>query len=247
MNLRRQVLAYCGGVIVAAFVGMHPTRADEPPQANPAKDLNAFRDLVGEWRGVGQIRRGSTRGAWQENLEWLYSFDGDVPALVAQSADARWIKQARVTASDVPGRFRLEVAAPEGAGKRVFSGESSADGALVFEADESAQGVPDRISLRVVAGGDRLIVLYETLGAGDRFARLGEVGFTRRGAGFGKSSYPECIVTGGRGTILVDYNGKSYYVCCSGCRDLFLESPEEVLEEYQRKRAMSHKPADKGL
>ena len=44
-------------------------------------------------------------------------------------------------------------------------------------------------------------------------------------------SYPLCIVTEGRGTIQVSYKGKTYWVCCSGCRDLFNDKPESVLAE----------------
>jgi YHS domain-containing protein len=245
MNSRGQSRVIYGGAILAIAVWTHHLWAGDPPQANSGNTLNSFRDFVGEWRGVGQIRRGSTRGAWQEDLEWLYSFEGDVPALLAQSDDSRWMGQARVMAASTPGEFRLELIVPDESRTRIFSGESDADGVLVFEADEPAQGDPDRISLRLVAGGDRLIVLYEALGAGERYTRLGEVGFTRRGASFGKSTYPECIVTGGRGTILVDYEGKSYYVCCGGCRDLFLESPEKILEAYRSKNAESKDSAEK--
>jgi YHS domain-containing protein len=40
-----------------------------------------------------------------------------------------------------------------------------------------------------------------------------------------------CIVTEGRGTIQVSYKHKTYWVCCSGCRDLFNDDPESVLAE----------------
>jgi YHS domain-containing protein len=64
------------------------------------------------------------------------------------------------------------------------------------------------------------------------FARLGEVGYTRNGVAFASGeSGPLCIVTEGRGTISVSYKGKSYYVCCSGCKDLFNKDPESILAE----------------
>ena len=47
-------------------------------------------------------------------------------------------------------------------------------------------------------------------------------------------SYPPCIVTEGRGTIQVSYKGKSYWVCCSGCKDLFNDNPEAILAEGLR-------------
>ena len=44
-------------------------------------------------------------------------------------------------------------------------------------------------------------------------------------------SGPVCIVTEGRGTIQVSHKGKTYYVCCSGCKDLFTKDPEAILAE----------------
>jgi len=36
---------------------------------------------------------------------------------------------------------------------------------------------------------------------------------------------------GGLGTIEVTHAGKSYYVCCTGCRDYFNENPEKFLKK----------------
>ena len=51
------------------------------------------------------------------------------------------------------------------------------------------------------------------------------------------SSGPECVVTGGLGTISVNYKGKTYYVCCTGCRDEFKDNPEKYIKEYEEKKA----------
>ena len=47
---------------------------------------------------------------------------------------------------------------------------------------------------------------------------------------------PECIVSGGLGTMAVSHKGKTYYVCCSGCRDAFNEEPEKYIKEYEEAR-----------
>lgn len=102
----------------------------------------------------------------------------------------------------------------------------------------AAAGAPARVTVRLAAEGKRLVVLLERrLGASDQFSRLAEIGYTRKGSGFGQggAAGPECIVTGGLGTIAVEYNGQTYYVCCTGCRDYFLEHPEEVLAQYRKR------------
>jgi YHS domain-containing protein len=80
--------------------------------------------------------------------------------------------------------------------------------------------------------------LYEKRIGANSFGRLAEVGYTRKGSSFGKGgSGPECVVTGGYGTMKVEHAGKTYYVCCTGCRDLFNADPEGVLAEYRERKA----------
>ena len=70
-----------------------------------------------------------------------------------------------------------------------------------------------------------------------RFYRLAEVGYTRQGVAFAAGeSYPLCVVTEGRGTIKVSYKGRTYYVCCSGCKELFDDDPEGVLAEAEARK-----------
>ena len=110
------------------------------------------------------------------------------------------------------------------------------DRPLVLTSEGPAQGVR-RITLTPFHD-TRLLVLYESEDA-DRgsFDRLGEVGYTRESVAFAAGdSYPVCIVTEGRGTIAVNHKGKTYHVCCSGCRDLFNENPEAILAEAEARR-----------
>ena len=75
-----------------------------------------------------------------------------------------------------------------------------------------------------------------------RLQSLAEIGYTRKGSGFGKGSTgPECIVTGGFGSMKVSFKGQEYYVCCTGCRDLFNDNPEAVLAEYKQRKAEKNK------
>ena len=84
-----------------------------------------------------------------------------------------------------------------------------------------------------------MLVRYEKRIAEGVYARLAEVGSTRKGSSFAKNaaSGPQCVVTGGLGTIAVAHDGKTYYVCCGGCRDLFMEDPQGVLAEYRQRKA----------
>ena len=61
----------------------------------------------------------------------------------------------------------------------------------------------------------------------------------------GTSRGPECIVTGGEGTMTVMHAGKTYYVCCTGCRDAFLADPEGILKEAAERTAKEKAAIDK--
>lgn len=194
---------------------------------------------VGGWRGVGQLRRGSNRGAWSEAADWAWKFDGGRASLVFETPKGKYYASGRLLPGDKPGEFRLRARRAGGEQEDRFTGRMDPRRQLVLVAEAPAEDQPNRISIRTVAGGDRLIVLYEKRLAGaDRYARLAEVGYTRKGSSFAKgSSQPECVVTGGLGTIKVEYQGKTYLVCCTGCRDLFNDDPEGVLAEYRDRKA----------
>jgi YHS domain-containing protein len=55
------------------------------------------------------------------------------------------------------------------------------------------------------------------------------------------SGGPECIVSGGPGTIKVMYKGEAYYVCCSGCKAAFLDEPEKFIKELKEKQKKATK------
>ena len=42
---------------------------------------------------------------------------------------------------------------------------------------------------------------------------------------------------GGAGTMTVSYNGQTYYVCCTGCRDAFLAEPEKFIAKAKAKKS----------
>ncbi len=94
---------------------------------------------------------------------------------------------------------------------------------------------PARITIRPAAENQRVTVLYER-GSGEVFSRLAEVSATRVGGDFAAGAAgPECIVTGGAGTIQVEYKGKTYFVCCTGCKEAFNDDPEKIIKEYNQR------------
>ena len=85
---------------------------------------------------------------------------------------------------------------------------------------------------------NRHLYRFETRPAGTTVAygKKYQVGATKEGEAFANvPKGPECIVSGGLGTMKVTYKGKDYYVCCSGCRDEFKSDPEKYIKEAEAK------------
>jgi len=211
------------------------TGSNRPKQETEKQALARIQTFVGSWKGVGQVRKGSTRGSWIEQSDWKWSFSKKTkrPSLVFESKKAKHIKRGSIHAAK--GKYQLEIVTSKGE-NITYSGTLTKTGRLVLRRKSSKGSAPARISIRTVAKGKRLLVLYER-SLGVNFLRLAEVGYTRKGSNFGKgTAYLECVVTGGKGTMAVTFKGKTYYVCCSGCRDYFNEDPAKVLAEYRAKK-----------
>lgn len=206
--------------------------------------LSKLQILVGEWKGVGQLRRGKrSDGDWAEQSSWAWQFTDGRAAIVFSAPEGKYLSAGRITPGDESGSFVLTGTLPDGQTEELFRGTLDDDGRLVLKADgEPSADRPAQVTLRTVAEGDRLLVLYEKKAGKSSYSRLAEVGYTRKGSSFGKGgSGPECVVTGGYGTMTVEYQGKTYYVCCTGCRDLFNADPEGVLADFRARKEEERK------
>ncbi len=251
MSLKEVVSAGCV-LLTTAFLPAISLADDSPNKDHLAADKEALGVLqvcIGSWKGVGQPKRGSTDGAWVENADWAWKFDNDRAQIILQLTEGKFFRSARAVVAD-DSQLRLIGVHPDGKTETTYSGkvESEDEGlpVVVFTTDQPPEAVPARITLRMVAQGDRLLLLFEKrIGSSDRFLRMAEVGYTRKGSDFGKgTTQRECVVTGGAGTIPVMHKGQTYYVCCTGCKDLFDTDPEKVIAEYAgRKKAEKEKRA----
>lgn len=238
------------GCALLAFVAGadEPSGSDEPAGIGATQDRSAeniaslarFQDYVGSWRGVGQLRRGSSEGAWTEESQWAWQFEKDARALGFATKKGKYFASGALRPTDKADHYELRVRFEADGPEFKYHGQLDEKDQLVLVATEAAaapEKAPHRVSFRLIANGDRLVVLYEQRTGEDRYRRLAEVGYTREGSRFGKgTSYVECVVTGGKGTIPVTHEGKTYYVCCTGCRDYFNDDPDHVLAEYRKRK-----------
>jgi len=205
--------------------------SDDRPSNRKADQeaLKVYGELVGSWRGSGQPRRGQATGAWKESAGWAWKLSNDSAALEIQVESGKYLKTAVLRPGKKGEEYILDATLADGS-SRTFSGKLDKDKPLVLTAEGKGDGVR-RVTLSI-PNENRFLILLESEPASKNFARLGEVGYTRNGVAFASGeSGPVCIVTEGRGSIQVSYKGKSYYVCCTGCKDLFNKDPESILAE----------------
>ncbi|MBK97057.1 MAG: hypothetical protein CMJ79_15285 [Planctomycetaceae bacterium] len=201
-------------------------------KVKPKLELQEIQEFIGQWKGVGQLKRGSTQGGWIEESLWEWKFAKQDSALIYKSPKGKFVKELRVSFEDgayIASGVNADDEKIELRGRRDESGK------LVFV--NSGSAMPSRISFRTVASGKRMVVSFERKLSESLYTRLGEVGATRKGSMFGKGVQEVvCIVSGGKGTTPVTFEGKTYYVCCTGCRDYFNENAAEIVAEYAKNK-----------
>src|SRR5262249_13120813 len=105
---------------------------------------------------------------------------------------------------------------------------------LTFERTDEKSKQGERLVFQLLHY-NRYVLYYEERPADSKsFTQQCRVGSTKEGVPCASvDNGPECIVSGGKGTIAVTHKGKTYYVCCSGCRDAFKDEPEKYIKEYE--------------
>ncbi|MDA0589769.1 MAG: hypothetical protein O2820_10670 [Planctomycetota bacterium] len=238
-------------VIFAAISGVADDKEkSEAPEAKPLvktkpltkvekavaqEALGAFNAFIGGWRGAGQVRRGSRDGAWQEDGVFVWNFDDGGVAIQYDIKEGKHIRKALVTWDAKTKKFQMTAAFADKV-EREYIGNFEKD-VFILESKPDADENVSRVTMRQL-NEKRMLVLYESRKESQSFyRRLGEVGYTREGTRLASSDStgPECVVSGGAGTIAVSFKGKTYYVCCTGCRDAFNDDPEGILADYKAK------------
>jgi len=223
--------------LVVLFIAL-PTLAGEPAKPDPREALKPFQGFVAPWKGTGVpdgTREEKQKGFWTEIVTWAWHFEKGDATLIAKFDGGRFFTRAelRPLGND---RFRFTADSVDKE-KLVFEGEFK-DGRLTVERTDDKTKETQRLTFRLLHA-NRVVYQYETKADGKTlFARKYQVGLTNQNEPFANSgsAEPECVVSGGKGTIQVSHNGKTYYVCCTGCRDEFKAEPEKYIAEFEAKK-----------
>jgi YHS domain-containing protein len=238
-------------VLIALFPAFGVLHGDEttvktslsPEESRQAAKLalEEFNPLVGGWRGVGQPQRNSNKGAWTETGEWVWEIRKESVGLRYNVSEGKQLATALLTYEPAKQLYALEATLPDKSTRR-YEGKL-ADNKLVLESQPDDAGATGTVRASAFHSDASARSGASRRGTQTQFARVAEVGYTREGTKLAEEGLdgPECVVTGGKGTMQVQYKGKTYYVCCTGCRDAFLDDPEGILEEYAERVAKRKK------
>lgn len=202
----------------------------------PSSVLKKLNPLVGSWRGVGQPKRGSRVGAWTETVTCQWDFSQTGAAIEMTSDTDKQFSSLRFFPAPEAQTIRIVQSMPD-AESREYTGKMPADwpGKIVLVSQPDADGQVHRCTVQQLSD-IRITILLETQSrAMGSFRRVAGIGYTRVGHKLAQSggAQRKCVVTGGLGTIPVVHQGKTWYVCCQGCRQAFEAAPDEIIAEYQ--------------
>jgi hypothetical protein len=225
--------------ILLAVLALAPVLAAEPANPRtPREALQAFNDLIGSWRGTGTpagTREEQSR-FWTEKLTWEWQFKGKDAWLAVTFDKGKYFDKGELRYVPTEDLFAFTVHTPAKE-SLTFKGKVK-DRILTLEREDPPTRETQRLVFTLLHA-NRFLYRYEVKQPNRVLvSKRYSVGATKEGVPFaGGDGRPECIVSGGLGTMPVVYKGQTYYVCCGGCRSEFNEDPEKYIKEYQQKKA----------
>lgn len=208
--------------------------------------------LLGTWRGTTQREFGQFKATDEPQWVWDFQTDRKYPALVMTSKESPYVREARLTYLPDRDCFQMKVIDAEGT-QRTLEGTYK-EPVQEFQGDDQQMHVRYKLELTEVAPAqprDQWQIAFNqqennrylqemARKRGANFLRIDTVATQRQGTSFAKSDAgygeKECVISGGLGTIQLTHKGKSYWVCCTGCKAAFEEDPESWIAEYNKKK-----------
>ncbi len=223
--------------VVVFVVAAVPLLAQPTGTKSPREALQPFGDLVGAWKGTGNVVGPISdvqKNFWTEKMKWGWQFKGNDAWITVDFEKSKYFKSAVLR--PVPGKdqFTFTVTTLKKEKEQlVFVGELR-EKVLTMERDD---GKETQKLVLTMLHANRFLYRYEVKAEGrPLFSKKWQVGASPDGVPFAAGDgAPVCVVSGGRGTSAVSFMGKTYYVCCSGCADEFRAKPAFYVKEFEDK------------
>ncbi len=208
--------------------------------------LQPLQILLGQWRGT--TRREFENFKAVDNHEWVWDLRTDPirPALTINSDKSPYLKTGRLTWDVATEKYSLEATDVSGRTRKYAGGFSEPVHEIVgsddklhkvfrlefdqVELSDGEDGELWQLAIDQQENNRYLLEIGKRRGSA-AYARYDTVSTQREGTSFALSDadYGEktCIISEGLGTTELTFKGRSYWVCCSGCKAAFEEDPEK--------------------
>ena len=235
-----------GGSSTATNSAAKPKLPPEKQLDEVKKALKPIQVVLGPWHAI--IDKSKT----YEDLQWVWDWKTDraQPALTMTTKEGgEYFKSARLTYLVEDEKFQMTLTDKEG-NQRVLQGVFTEEPSE--KPGEDKKQTPQRTyKLQLTETGDakdrwqvvmnqqdnNRYLLELSRMRGSRFVRFDTAASQREGTSFAinDSDFKEktCVISQGLGTIQVSHKGKSYWVCCSGCKAAFEEDPEKWIAKFE--------------
>ncbi len=226
-----------------------PKKKNIPPENqldDVKKALKPIQVVLGPWHAIIDKTKS------YEDLQWVWDWKSDraQPALaMATKEEGAYFKTARLTYLVEDEKFQMTLADKDGK-QRVLQGGFTAE--PTDKPGEDKKQTPQRTyKLQLTETGDakdrwqivmnqqdnnRYLIELSQL-RGSRFVRFDTMASQREGTSFAldDSDFKEktCVISQGLGTMQVSHKGKSYWVCCTGCKAACEEDPEKWIAKFE--------------
>jgi hypothetical protein len=218
----------------------------DPAESELPADLASLAPLIGAWKGMGIPAANRLKG-WPERHLWAWKFAQGRPVGLTFTIDGgKVVTKGQLSFDPATKRYRLE--GEDADGKPVaFAGPADASGrALTLDRPGAESGAKERLTIRLNSNQIRYTMWLDRQEPGaPQFHRVIDMNLGKEGeqfaAGASVSDLPKCIITGGAASLTVSFEGKSFPICCTGCRDEFLESPAKYIQKAQLRAANASK------
>jgi len=220
-------------VLPLFMLGLVVASAPSADKSDASKDaLKALNEFIGQWKGNGEAKSGKS-DIWKESAEWGWELKGAEPALKMKITGGKAFSEGTLKYLADKKKYQLTAKISDKK-EQVFVGEIKAK-KLILIHDDAETKDKTTIEMSTNNGGARFVYNVSVQKGGKGLSRATmQVGLVKEGAEFAGGKKAECIITGGLGTMAVSFNGKTYYVCCSGCRDEFNANPKKYVEEFEK-------------
>ena len=223
----KRLLAWA--TLCSLMIVMTGFAADTPADKKKEREaLTQLNDFIGSYKGAGPT--------WEEKINWGWKIKGEDRWIVLEFEKGKHFKSAEVhyLVDKKKYQFTMKTADDK---THVYEGSRKEDVLTLDYTDPETKQVTQRLVMSTIDDGVRFVYRLDKK-KGTIYVKDYQVAGTREGESFagGGGKKPVCCVTGGLGTMAVSFKGKTYYVCCTGCREAFNDNPEKIIKEFEAQK-----------